>query len=436
MKTKFLNSIIVTLIILFIGTLAGTGAVIYNDYKNGKTAAKTKFDNLIIRCENTIEYYKEPTEEFLQVFVKEIESNPYSYKSLTVKFFGQDCFVYPAKSNSSKRGIFTTYSNTIIESNTINLNITAEIYDLPLTLVFSRLKITFIAIITLTLISAFILVVLSIISSEPKDKKARKSKEEMEDKIEFADETELNEDTELFEEDSVPETEYTEEAENEEQEIQEEPVENTVSENTLEEASEPAFSKETSSEAEEPENEPAEEKSIDSLNPTDHEEMFSSITGFCFEKHLVTRLESELARAAGNQTDISLVLISIPGLEMDSPCGVDICKKILDIFHYRDMLFEYKSDGIAVIFTNADIDKAMESCESIYTELASILVKHKASLRPIIGIASRSLRFVSGQRIISEAEQALIHAKSDIESPIIAFRVNPEKYRKYMASKE
>ena len=100
------------------------------------------------------------------------------------------------------------------------------------------------------------------------------------------------------------------------------------------------------------------------------------------------------------------------------------------------MLFEYKTDGIAIIFSNANIDKAMESCESIYAEICSVLSRNNSNSKPYIGIASRSLRFISGERIITEAEQALVHASEDQDSPIIAFRVNPEKYRKYMATKQ
>jgi hypothetical protein len=49
-----------------------------------------------------------------------------------------------------------------------------------------------------------------------------------------------------------------------------------------------------------------------------------------------------------------------------------------------------------------------------------------------IGISSRCERIISSQRFITEAEQAVLHAAEDPDNPIIAFRVNPEKYREYM----
>ena len=39
---------------------------------------------------------------------------------------------------------------------------------------------------------------------------------------------------------------------------------------------------------------------------------------------------------------------------------------------------------------------------------------------------------ISGERLITEAEQAQKHAEEDATSPVIAFRVNPEKYRNFI----
>ena len=64
-----------------------------------------------------------------------------------------------------------------------------------------------------------------------------------------------------------------------------------------------------------------------------------------------------------------------------------------------------------------------------------ILKEEKQKAKPIIGISSRSLRLISVDRLKTEAEQALLHASEDVDSPIVAFRVNPEKYRKYISGK-
>ena len=50
-----------------------------------------------------------------------------------------------------------------------------------------------------------------------------------------------------------------------------------------------------------------------------------------------------------------------------------------------------------------------------------------------IWISSRSFRLIPGKRLITEAEEALSRAMDDQETAIVAFRVNPEKYRQYIA---
>ena len=49
-----------------------------------------------------------------------------------------------------------------------------------------------------------------------------------------------------------------------------------------------------------------------------------------------------------------------------------------------------------------------------------------------IGISSVSSRIVSAERLITEAEQAVFHALEDKSTPVVAFRVNAQKYREYI----
>jgi hypothetical protein len=53
-----------------------------------------------------------------------------------------------------------------------------------------------------------------------------------------------------------------------------------------------------------------------------------------------------------------------------------------------------------------------------------------------IGITTRSLRLITGNRLIEEANQALDKAFEEEGLPIVAFRVNPEKYRQYLVNEE
>ncbi len=163
--------------------------------------------------------------------------------------------------------------------------------------------------------------------------------------------------------------------------------------------------------------------------------LFSPESGFGWESYLKSRLESELVRSASSEQDLALMLLRIQGLDKKSPCYNAICKLLQEIFQFKDLIFEYKNDGFAIIDQNKDVDKAMETAEKLFTEIMSILNKWNSNAKTTIGISTRSLRLMSADRLETEAEQALIHADADADSPIVAFRVNPEKYRKYIAEK-
>jgi hypothetical protein len=53
-----------------------------------------------------------------------------------------------------------------------------------------------------------------------------------------------------------------------------------------------------------------------------------------------------------------------------------------------------------------------------------------------MGISSRAGRLVDAQRLGEEAEAALARARSEKDSHTVAFKPDPDKYRRYLASKE
>ena len=149
-----------------------------------------------------------------------------------------------------------------------------------------------------------------------------------------------------------------------------------------------------------------------------------------------TRLESELVRAASSEQDLALAIIKVPGMTKESDYYGNICQVLQNFFQYKDFIFEYGEDGFAAIMQHSDIDTAMQNAEVLHTDIASALQSTGQSAKPLIGISSRSLRLISAERLKNEAEQALVHASDDPNSPIIAFRVNPEKYRKFIGGQE
>ena len=73
-----------------------------------------------------------------------------------------------------------------------------------------------------------------------------------------------------------------------------------------------------------------------------------------------------------------------------------------------------------------NVDEALTLAEKLYKDICNIV--NTKAVR--IGISSRSIRMVIGKRLVLEAEQAIEH--SDDTAPVIAFRVDSEKYRRLM----
>lgn len=75
-----------------------------------------------------------------------------------------------------------------------------------------------------------------------------------------------------------------------------------------------------------------------------------------------------------------------------------------------------------------DVDSAISFADKLYNDISNIIENKKC----YIGITSRSIRMVTGERLMLEAEQAVEHAIEDKDSPIIAFRVDSDKYRQML----
>ena len=162
------------------------------------------------------------------------------------------------------------------------------------------------------------------------------------------------------------------------------------------------------------------------------EGLFSPITGFGWEQYLEIRLDSELVRAASTEQDLSLFIIRIPTMVFTDAVTQKVCNYLLDQFQFKDMLFEYKTDGFAIIQENTAVDEAVSIAGTLYTGISKILKENNTNLRCAIGISSRSVRMLPGKRLIQETTEALEHAFKEPDSPVIAFRANADKYRKFI----
>ncbi len=162
--------------------------------------------------------------------------------------------------------------------------------------------------------------------------------------------------------------------------------------------------------------------------------LFSEKTGFGWEEYMVTRLDSELQRAASSEQDLSLFTIRIQDLTWFTDEGKEIADFIKSIVNFQDLIFEYETDGCTAILPNTHIDQSLKVADDLYTGITEILQQYGISNRIGIGISAKSLRMISGERLANESQEALRHAFLDETSPIVAFKVNPQKYRNFLAA--
>lgn len=163
------------------------------------------------------------------------------------------------------------------------------------------------------------------------------------------------------------------------------------------------------------------------------EGLFSPVTGIGWEQYLQDRLDAELIRAASSEQDLSLMIIRINGLLHTDLLSRKIALVLLDTFKFRDLVFEYGTDGFSGILQNINLDQAMKIADTLYAGIDSILMELAYEGKITIGITTRTARLLPASRMIEEAASAARKAVEEANLPIVAFRANPEKYRNYVA---
>ena len=432
MKKRGITVAALAIACVFVVTIIVFSACIYSDYESGVKAASAKFEKLSSRAAEASGIFPSGSREFLNMFNSAVGS-PEVFESIRLEIEGQEAYAFPAQAAEARSAFVKSFSTRIVGGDGADIRISANIYAIPPALVFYRAKIAFIVILAGTLTAVALLMYLYLNAAHDGEEDVDFKNTNVDD--DFG-ESLLDEDEAEKEdapEESPEETSESQESGEEKKGAQEESAEgagegqsqeNKVDFNPLENAY-------ADQQAELPEAQDSGEENT--IAQSQGQGLFSPTSGFGWESYLDTRLESELIRAASSEQDLSLAIIKIPNMTKDSPFYGNICQALLDYFQFRDFVFEYKEDGFAAIVQGKDVDQTLHSAEILHSNLKGVLAETGGDTKPLIGISSRSLRLISAERLKNEAEQALLHAAEDPESPIIAFRVNPEKYRKYIS---
>jgi hypothetical protein len=73
----------------------------------------------------------------------------------------------------------------------------------------------------------------------------------------------------------------------------------------------------------------------------------------------------------------------------------------------------------------------VQAAEKIYVRLNEILTPFNPTPEIGIGISNRLTRVITASRLINETEHAVEKALADPENPIVALKINMDKYKKF-----
>jgi GGDEF domain-containing protein len=158
------------------------------------------------------------------------------------------------------------------------------------------------------------------------------------------------------------------------------------------------------------------------------------------EARIQEKLDAELGICSITDKDLALILMELSltagfGVGDDASVNRKVVARARQFFDSQALVYERGGRGLALILSGEGLEetfsKARQFHDLIITELPE-LFPHKNDLR--LGISSRNKRLVRANRLLLEASRALDKANLEPESPIVAFKSDPEKYKTFVRS--
>ncbi|MBP5603095.1 MAG: GGDEF domain-containing protein [Treponema sp.] len=447
MKKSFIiiYSVFVSLVLIFSITFFAVN--VYNEKAHGELRTQVRFGKITTGVTNAIKKTNLINSETIRQIENTIgDTKDFAYlkiseNSKTIYLFPED---YDAQNvNDSK--LIIPYNSKFTASDNRQIEITAGMYSLRPSVIYNNAKTSFFIILIVSLLT-FILIIYNNHFDSDKNLTGTKIKSSKYKKLKFDDDSEdfVDEEDDEYKDDA----DYYDEEKADDSEDFEEAVDESDKNDEIQSAEEDvSSSKEKFSsivevtEAPAPASVPSEpaELPIKELEPVEivpennEKGLFSPDTGFGWESYLLTRLENELNRATASELDLALFIIKLDGIGRKNPIMKKICEYLTVEFQFKDLLFEYKDDSICGIKISMNIDNAITFAEKLVDDIK----KMAADEAPVIlsGVTTRGIRMVTGERLLKEADEAVKHAAEDVKCPVVGFRADAIKYRKFIETK-
>ena len=421
MKKTFtiIYSVLVSIVLIFSITYFAVN--LYNENAHGELRTQVRFEKVVNGVKTAFEKNNISASEKTRQIENTIgDTKDFSFISISAD--GKNFYLYPqdfdsTQENSSK--LVIPYNRSLNINGTI-VTISAGLYSLRPAAIFENAKISFFIILIVALLTIILIIYNNHFSKDDKKTSVtKKIKEELEYEEEVSDDNDEEYIEDEIEDDSVIVDD----------EVSEPEVETVTEAQTSEPESEPSAPAPAAKVEELPvkDFEPVE---IKKETPVSENGLFSPDTGLGWESYLMTRLENELNRATASELDLALFIIKLDGLGRKHPVTKKICEYLTIEFQFKDLLFEYKDDSICGIKISMNIDNAITFAEKLVNDIKNIA--HDEAPVVLAGVTTRGIRMVSGERLLKEADEAVKHAAEDINNPVVGFRADAVKYRKFL----
>jgi len=150
-------------------------------------------------------------------------------------------------------------------------------------------------------------------------------------------------------------------------------------------------------------------------------------------EHAESRLAHEIDRSAAEGQDIAFIAVEFKSARADDYYA-RLAADAARFFSSKEFICERGERGLSVICPGLSLDMGFLNATEFHARIMGKypdVFAHKTDL--CMGISARSEReLVNAARLIFEAEEALERAMMDPASPVIAFKVDPAKYRAFM----
>jgi hypothetical protein len=150
------------------------------------------------------------------------------------------------------------------------------------------------------------------------------------------------------------------------------------------------------------------------------------------------KLDADLGICSLTEDDLTLILMELgPGAEHDDGVNRKLADRAGEFFTSPDSVFERGGRGLAVILSGEALEEGFSRAKQfhhlILTDFPELL-SGGDGLR--MGMSSRNKRLIRADQLLFEASGALDKAGPEPESPMVAFKSDPEKYKAFVQDRK